>query len=172
MIAKAESHTKLLAFNQTQYQRVLHLDSDSTILQCMDDLYSMPPAAVAMPRAYWLGFETRNLSSQVLLIQPSQYQFTRVMEAVEAVGNNEHDRDILNKLYRDSAVVIPHNPYNLLTREFRRDTHQNYVGDEKQIWDSDNIFNEAKYLHFSDWPLPKVSIPTEPASHPYVLTCV
>lgn len=29
----AESFTKLLAFNQTQYDRVLHLDSDSTILQ-------------------------------------------------------------------------------------------------------------------------------------------
>lgn len=29
----AESYTKLLAFNQTQYHRVLNLDSDSTVLQ-------------------------------------------------------------------------------------------------------------------------------------------
>lgn len=29
----AESFTKLLAFNQTQYERVIHLDSDSTLLQ-------------------------------------------------------------------------------------------------------------------------------------------
>ena len=29
----AESYTKLLAFNQTQYDRVLNLDSDSTVLQ-------------------------------------------------------------------------------------------------------------------------------------------
>ena len=29
----AESYTKLLAFNQTQYDRVLSLDSDSTVLQ-------------------------------------------------------------------------------------------------------------------------------------------
>ena len=28
-----ESYTKLLAFNQTQYDRVLSLDSDSTVLQ-------------------------------------------------------------------------------------------------------------------------------------------
>jgi len=28
-----ESYTKLLAFNQTQYDRVLNLDSDSTVLQ-------------------------------------------------------------------------------------------------------------------------------------------
>lgn len=29
----AESYTKLLPFNQTQYDRVLSLDSDSTVLQ-------------------------------------------------------------------------------------------------------------------------------------------
>ena len=32
----AESYTKLLAFNQTQYDRVLNLDSDSTVLQVRD----------------------------------------------------------------------------------------------------------------------------------------
>lgn len=29
----AESYTKLLAFNQTQYARVLSLDSDATLFQ-------------------------------------------------------------------------------------------------------------------------------------------
>ena len=29
----AESFTKLFAFNQTQYQRVISLDSDATVLQ-------------------------------------------------------------------------------------------------------------------------------------------
>ena len=29
----AESYTKLLAFNQTQYERVLMLDSDATLLK-------------------------------------------------------------------------------------------------------------------------------------------
>lgn len=32
----AESFTKLLAFNQTQYKRVLSLDSDATVLQVLD----------------------------------------------------------------------------------------------------------------------------------------
>ena len=33
----AESYTKLLAFNQTQYDRVLNLDSDSTVLQVREN---------------------------------------------------------------------------------------------------------------------------------------
>jgi len=34
----ADSFTKLLAFNQTQFKRVLSLDSDATVLQSMDEL--------------------------------------------------------------------------------------------------------------------------------------
>ena len=37
----AESFTKLLAFNQTQYDRVLSLDSDATVLQVRDRLPSV-----------------------------------------------------------------------------------------------------------------------------------
>ena len=45
--------TKLLAFNQTRYKRVLYLDSDATLLKPMDDLFLLPASApVAVPRAY------------------------------------------------------------------------------------------------------------------------
>jgi len=50
----SDSYTKLLAFNQTQYDRVLSLDSDSTVLKPMDELFLLPDCPVAMPRAYWL----------------------------------------------------------------------------------------------------------------------
>ncbi|SPQ27171.1 d83a3730-91ba-44bf-abf0-e8eb00f37d33 [Thermothielavioides terrestris] len=39
----AESFTKLLAFNQTQYARVLSLDSDANVLQNLDELFLLPP---------------------------------------------------------------------------------------------------------------------------------
>ncbi|KAK5709328.1 hypothetical protein LTR17_019899 [Elasticomyces elasticus] len=44
----ASGFTKLLAFNQTQYKRVLSLDADATILRSMDEIFLMPPAPVAM----------------------------------------------------------------------------------------------------------------------------
>lgn len=117
----------------------------------------MAPAFVAMPRAYWLGFEARVLSSQLLLLEPTEYEFDRVMNVTEASGSNDYDMDILTTMYQDSAMVLPHRPYDLLTGEFRgTGDHQKYLGNSQQTWDPDAILKEAKYLHFSDWPLPKV----------------
>lgn len=152
----AESYTKFLAFNQTDYRRVLHLDSDSTVLQSMDELFLLEPAWIAMPRAYWLGFENRILSSQLLLVQPSEYEFNRLMNATDNAGDNDYDMDILNTLYQDSAMILPHKGYDLLTLEFGYDEHQKYLQDSQQQWDPDAVMKETKYLHFSDWPLPKV----------------
>jgi alpha-N-acetylglucosamine transferase len=63
----ANSYTKLLAFNQTQYERVIAIDSDTTLLKHMDELFLLPPSPITMPRAYWLhGNETttKTLASQ------------------------------------------------------------------------------------------------------------
>ncbi|KAL2217371.1 nucleotide-diphospho-sugar transferase [Thermoascus aurantiacus ATCC 26904] len=151
----AESYTKLLVFNQTQYDRVLSLDSDSTVLQTMDELFLLPPCPVAMPRAYWLNPDDRILSSQVLLIQPSEFEFKRVMDGMEHAGSSDYDMEIVNKLYRDSALVLPHRPYDLLTGEFRSKNHGSYMGNSEEPWDPEKILKEAKFLHFSDWPIPK-----------------
>ncbi|KAK9489592.1 nucleotide-diphospho-sugar transferase [Lipomyces doorenjongii] len=151
----AESYTKLLAFNQTQYDRVLSLDSDSTVLQTMDELFLAPSAVVAMPRAYWLNFDDRILSAQLILIEPSEYEFNRVMNAVNAAKSNDYDMEIVNNLYKDSCLILPHRPYNLLTGEFRSDNHSDYLGNWEEGWDPEKTLKEAKFLHFSDWPVPK-----------------
>ncbi|TGJ81520.1 hypothetical protein E0Z10_g7246 [Xylaria hypoxylon] len=151
----AESFTKLLAFNQTQYLRVLNVDSDATILQPMDELFLMPPCPVAMPRAYWLFPDNKILSSQLMLVQPSEIEFDRIMKQVESSGRSDYDMEIVNQLYGDSAMILPHRPYDLLTGEFRGDNHQNYLGTDREEFDPVAIYNEAKYLHFSDWPVPK-----------------
>ncbi|OAA44963.1 glycosyltransferase family 8 protein [Metarhizium rileyi] len=151
----ADSFTKLLAFNQTQYDRVLSLDSDSTLLQPVDELFLLPPCPVAMPRAYWLYPDARLLSSQVLLVQPSAREFERVMAEVDRAKDNHYDMDIVNTLYKDHASVLPHRPYDMLTGEFRRENHSQYLGSDRELWEPVAALNEAKFLHFSDWPVPK-----------------
>jgi alpha-N-acetylglucosamine transferase len=151
----AESFTKLLAFNQTQYDRVLNVDSDSTILQHMDELFLSPPCPVAMPRAYWLFPKDKTLSSQLMLVQPSATEFDRVMQKTEVAGVDDYDMEIVNQLYADQAMILPHRPYDLLTGEFRGDEHEKYLGTDREPWDPVKIYNEAKFLHFSDWPVPK-----------------
>lgn len=151
----ADSFTKLLAFNQTQYDRVLSMDSDSTILQNMDELFLLPKVPFAAPRAYWLYPDEHILSSQIMLVTPSVEEFARVQAKVDAAGSNDYDMEIVNQLYRDSALIIPHRPYNLLTGEFKGSDHKYYLGSETETWDPLYIYNEAKFVHFSDWPIPK-----------------
>ncbi|KAK5991236.1 Glucose N-acetyltransferase 1 [Cladobotryum mycophilum] len=154
----AKSYTKFLAFNQTQYDRVLSLDSDMTILKHMDELFLLPSARVAMPRAYWLLADDppkRLLSSQVMLVQPSTAELERIEKEVKSAGRNDYDMDILNKLYLGSAIVLPHRPYNMLSSEFRMKEHHNYLGNKDEKWNPVAAFDEAKCVHFSDFPVPK-----------------
>ncbi|KAJ3937886.1 uncharacterized protein N0V96_012094 [Colletotrichum fioriniae] len=151
----AESFTKLLAFNQTQYNRVLSIDSDSTLLQNIDELFLSPPATVAVPRAYWLYPEKKIVASHIMLVQPSVAEFARIVEKVDHAGKEEYDMEIINDLYKDSAMILPHRPYALLTRSFGGDHQDYYLGNGNEVWDAVTVYNEAKYLHFSDWPMHK-----------------
>ncbi|KAF9874132.1 alphan-acetylglucosamine transferase [Colletotrichum karsti] len=153
----ADSFTKLLAFNQTDYERVLMLDSDSTLLQNVDELFLLPPSPVALPRAYWLFPDESTLSSQIMLIQPSEAEFSRVKSKIGSAGENDYDMELVNQMYKDSAMILPHRPYDLLTGAFCDDSdrHRWYLGNDYEVWDPVVVYNEAKMVHFSDWPMPK-----------------
>lgn len=144
--------TKLLAFNQTRYKRVLYLDSDATLLKPMDDLFLLPASApVAVPRAYWL---VDTLSTSIMLASPSAENFERITARVSEGHEGEDGEDIINALYGDSRLLIPHKPYLLLTGEMRRDDHAAYLGSAEEEWDVKKVMDEARYVRFSDWPTP------------------
>jgi hypothetical protein len=121
----------------------------------MDELFLLPPCPVAMPRAYWLQPDQKILSSQIVLLTPSSTEFSRITEAIANAGPSDYDMEIYNQLYGDSAMILPHRPYDLLTHEFAVEDHAEYLGSDKEVWDPVAVFNEAKFLHFSDWPVPK-----------------
>ncbi|KAI0572098.1 Alpha-N-acetylglucosamine transferase [Pyrenophora tritici-repentis] len=146
-----DSYTKLLAFNQTQYKRVMSLDSDAIVREHMDELFLLPSSSVVMPRAYWL--DQPFLSSQLVLVEPSVKEWRRVQQFMNS-DDSGFDMDILNIMFKDSCVVIPHRRYNLLSSEFRSETHQNYLGSD-EAWDGTKVLEETKFIHFSDWPVPK-----------------
>lgn len=156
----ADSFTKLLAFNQTQFKRVLSLDSDATVLKSMDELFLIPTSPVAMPRAYWLD---NTLSSQLVLVEPSEFEFRRILEAFTSRSSKDFDMEIVNNLYGSNCIVIPHRRYDLLSGEFREKEHSKYLGSEEETWDPDKVLEEAKFVHFSDWPLPKPWLPHDKA---------
>ncbi|KAF2828491.1 hypothetical protein CC86DRAFT_437798 [Ophiobolus disseminans] len=124
---RKDSYKKLLAFNQT------------------------PLSPVAMPHAYWL--DDFFLCSAVLLVEPSQREWRRI-EAVLQREDSGFDMEVLNTLYKDQCMVLPHCPYILLTGDLRGKNHTRYLGSD-ETWNATEISREVKYVHFSDAPMPK-----------------
>lgn len=150
---------KFLAWGLTDYLRVLHIDSDVTVLRHLDELFLVPGEAVAMLRAYWLLPQERRLTSLFVLLEPSEAEYQRLIAASRADvrSKGEYDMEILNRFYGDSAMVLPHRKYGLLSGEFRRShsDHAAFLGNEHEEWDPGRTLRGASLVHFSDWPLPK-----------------
>ncbi|KAI9370957.1 nucleotide-diphospho-sugar transferase [Aspergillus egyptiacus] len=173
-----KSITKLLAFGETEFDRVIHLDSDILILQNMDELFFLPHTPVAMPRAYWLLPELKALSSLLVVIEPSYRQYKALMDTaltIQSPGSESkssrimYDMELLNEFYGDSALVLPHRQYGLISGEFRAENHTAFLGNDFEAWDPDKVLKEAKFVHFSDWPLPKPWIMWPPQILPDIL---
>jgi alpha-N-acetylglucosamine transferase len=151
----ASSYTKLLAFNQTQYSRIIHLDSDSTLLSSLDELFFLPPAPVVVPKAYWLP--TPKLSSHIMLLTPSSKTFAKIQEEIEKATKGIYDMEIINSLFGSTCSILPHQAYALLTGELRSPDpeHKAFFDPATMKWDPDQVMKEAKFVHFSDYPFPK-----------------
>jgi hypothetical protein len=89
----------------------------------------VPSAPVAMPRAYWLE---HTLSSQLVLVEPSEFEFQRILEAFNSRASADFDMEIVNNLYGSNCMVIPHRKYDPLTDEFRAKEHRKYLGSEEE----------------------------------------
>jgi hypothetical protein len=63
--------------------------------------------------------------------------------------------ELLNKLYHDTATVLPHWPYTMMSSELRETNHTLYLGSEAIDWDPTTVMNEVRTIHFSDYPVPK-----------------
>jgi hypothetical protein len=124
----------------------------------MDELFLTPSTLVAMPRAYWADPQDKLFTSALLLIEPTATEFGYMVDAISAANSSTtFDMEIINEIYGQTALTVPHRPYALLSGELRSDNHAAYLGNEKEVWDAETILQEAKYVHFSDWPVPKVS---------------
>jgi len=156
-----KSVTKFMAFSLEYYDRVIALDSDVTLLQSLDELFLLPQTSMAMPRAYWTDTKPWPLTSMLMVIKPDAKELTQFKDRMEGGGNNmlvnahRFDMELVNERFEDSALVLPHRPYALLTGEFRRHDHSAYLGNPAEKWDAEKVYKEAKLVHFSDWPLPK-----------------
>ena len=165
--------TKLLAFNETSYARTIMFDNDATVYKHLDHLFLLPPTPVAIPRAYWLApnpppektVNKYQLSGQLLVATPDRVIFNKLLDEVNKKGENDYDMEIINWVLGPVAMVLPHRALNLLSGEFKQEHipgyngYDRYLGLGGETWDAMKVLNEAYYVHFSDFPRPKVRAP-------------
>lgn len=146
-------------FALTEFTRVLAFDSDSLVLNNMDHYFLAPLAPIAVPRAYWLNEKDTSvkdqiLGSHVMLLEPNKGRYEKIVQ--EALSSGDFDMEVINRLFKDSAMILPHRRLALLTGEFRATDHQKYLAEDKdEDWNAMGEVSRAYLVHFSDWPLPK-----------------
>jgi alpha-N-acetylglucosamine transferase len=161
-----DSLTKFHSFALTEWTRVLAFDSDSLVLNSMDHYFLGPLAPVAVPRAYWLNSKNTDIAKQILgshvmLIEPNEARYRKIL--AEALRSGDFDMEVVNKMFRNSAMILPHRRLALLTGEFRKTEHSQYLApDEDEEWNAMGEVSRSFLVHFSDWPLPK---PWKPRSN-------
>ncbi|VVT46225.1 uncharacterized protein SAPINGB_P001108 [Magnusiomyces paraingens] len=183
--ALSYSFTKMHIFNQTEYDRVLFLDSDGSVRRNMDHLFLLPSAPVATTKQYWVypsdsdgddGFNADSsvdkdlasfikLNTHMELVEPSASVFNYILKFLSESmsggnsnlrGNNEYEGDVFNKLFKDDAMVFPHYGITILTNELRNvDSEHRQYVGKFGKWDASQIFNKTLYVHFSDANHPK-----------------
>ena len=141
---KQDAFAKAEIFNQTEFSRIIYFDSHTILLKHTDELFLLPSSPVAMPRAYWKFPSNKSLTPSFMVIEPSEAESARITES-----------DDFDRLYGDTALVLPHRQYALVSGEFRAKNHSNYFGNEFEQWDPDRAVRSASLIHFADWPLPK-----------------
>ena len=148
--------TQFLVWDQTQYDRVLHLDTDMTLYNHLDELFMLPKTSIAMTRAYW-KLPEKALSSKLLLIEPSHREYKRLLEAGRAAqkSGKTYDMDSLDGYYDGSALVLPHLGYGLTSGEFRSEDLEKFLGQAGGVWDPERGMKAASVVYFLDEPFPK-----------------
>lgn len=169
-----QPYAKFLAYNLTQYDRVIVLGTESIVLNSMDELFFLPPTPLAMPYVYWSKPAGWRLSNQIMLIQPSSTDFSMIEETIKNANPDETDMGIVYKLYNDKLMRIPQRPYHILSEEFRlkEDRHSRYLGTSKEKWDPGEILRQTKLVHFFDPPIPEPWVASKKTLQAYIPKCL
>lgn len=140
------SLTKLRAFQDWGYDRVVYLDSDAVVMQSLDHLFDLPPGRLYAPTAYWLPQPF--FASTLMVIEPSNDVFQDIIAWARARGAAAgFDMDILNVYFADSVHHLP-GEYTVLNSDFRQPSD----APTKLFTSTAELKTKAKVVHFSCTP--------------------
>ena len=154
---------RFLVWDQTQYDRVIHLDSDITLQRHLDELFLLPKAGVAMPRAVWslpaeIGTNSNNpklrLSPRLMVLEPSREIYNELTAAARPDQKHPiaNDELLYTSVFGNTALVLPHETYAFPISELRSSDHSSFSSSSSNPTSSPS---SAAIIHFLDAPFPK-----------------
>ena len=152
---------KLLAFNLTEYSRVVYMDADALVVKSLHPLFALPDVALAAPLAYW---ENENcFTTALMVITPNRALFDRLMGLVDATSQEgKADMDLLNRYFQHhlgghsktfpSVLMLP-GTVLVLSSHFYTAVHGYHsfdkFGSSAVFPDLDALAKNAWIVHFS-----------------------
>ncbi|KAJ3161388.1 hypothetical protein HDU86_007170 [Geranomyces michiganensis] len=170
-----DSLTRLWVFKLVEFDRIIALDVDGTVVKPLDHLFDLPPAPLWAARAYWLPQPF--FQSTLYVIQPSKQLYDAQIATHERIqheepGRSMFDMDMTNEAFSDSVALLP-GSLALLNGVFKAS-----AGATEPVYGTGTVADMAAvvaYVHFSEapgggygkpWSLPGRHIATNPNSHP------
>ena len=152
---------RFLAWDQTQYDRVIHLDSDITLQRHLDELFLLPKASIVMPRAIWslpaAETGTNNspklrLSSRLMVLEPSREIYNQLTALARPDQKHPiaNDELLYTSIFGTTALVLPHETYAFPISQLRSSDHSSFSQTQ-----SSTSTSSAAIIHFLDPPFPK-----------------
>lgn len=151
------SLTKLRVFELEEYERIIYLDADGLVMKNLDHLFALPSISqIATPRAYWL--KQPYLNSAFLVLTPNKAIMGLLVQT--ALQQGTFDMDALTYVYNHTSLVLP-NHYAVLSKDFRTagSSNPDFYGGLPTAWHARDVYEQAFYIHVSEWPLPKPWLP-------------
>ncbi|KAJ3181724.1 hypothetical protein HDU87_000742 [Geranomyces variabilis] len=146
-----ESLTRLAAFKLVEFDRIVVLDADGTVLKSLDFLFDLPSFPIYAPRAYWL--DQPFLASTVYVIEPSQALYDAQVEVIEKAskeGETLFDMDVANRAFKDVASFLP-GTIALLNGDFNQSPLAKSAANPFLTYAK--LWENPYYVHFSESPL-------------------
>ncbi|KAJ3009566.1 hypothetical protein HKX48_007870 [Thoreauomyces humboldtii] len=147
-----DSLTRIQVFKMTEFDRIVVLDVDGTVLKSLDSLFDLPSAPLWAPRAFWL--DPPSFQSTLYVIEPSLTPFEAQMKIVRAPkvagAKLMYDMDIANEAFRDTVALLP-GTVAVLNGVFKASPQSaDTIYGTKTVED---VAANAYYAHFSESPL-------------------
>ena len=137
---RAKSFTKIYAFSLTEYKRVVFLDSDSLVLQNMDELFSLPDSILAAPINYvnFRHFKKIKFKMDDAVLTPYD-RATGISEFYEAYIKSEQGYGsewMLREIYPElPSMKVPIELLDSYKSKFQLSSHILVIHPNKQIFE-------------------------------------